>query len=98
MRPFDDTSNIRLPVASSWRQCERQIKEFEKAWQGGEEPAIDDYLVAAPEDREALLIELVHIDLEFRLKTGREVGTHSYFSRFPELQQNEQAAMELLEA
>src|SRR4051812_47734429 len=44
------------------------ILRFERAWQTGPQPALDDYLGADPAPD--LLVELVHIDLEFRLKAG----------------------------
>src|SRR5262249_26368576 len=53
----------------SWSACEERIKRFEKACQQGAAPLINDYLTEG-DSRLPLLIELVHIDLEFRLKSG----------------------------
>lgn len=98
MRPLSfDTVNIALPANAAWRDCERQIKAFEEAWRGGTQPVIEDYLIAT-RDRVALLVELVHVDLEFRFKSGGEPRSESYFARFPELEQEAERAIELLAA
>jgi serine/threonine protein kinase/predicted ATPase len=90
-----DTDNILMPGSASWYRRERQIKAFEDAWQAGSEPAIEGFL--SPEsDRLALLIELVHVDLEYRFKHGREARSEQYFERFPELRSDSKIAVELL--
>ena len=40
---------------------------FEDAWKRGQRPAIEDHLPAANPGRHAVLVELVHADLDFRL-------------------------------
>src|SRR5262249_52868745 len=49
---------------------EQRVEEFETAWQRGERPALESYLASAGDRRRPLLIELVHADLELRLKAG----------------------------
>ena len=46
--------------------------------------------------RQAVLIELAHIDLEMRLKRGEPVRVESYFSRFPPLAGDPAVAVELI--
>jgi serine/threonine protein kinase len=68
-----------------WCRLEEVIEQFEDAWRQGQSPAIDEYLRHAGTERPALLRELVHADLECRLKRGEQVRIESYLTRFPEL-------------
>ena len=45
-------------------------------------------MVEGLQPRSAVLVELVHIDLECRLKTGEPARVESYLERFPELSQD----------
>jgi predicted ATPase len=72
-------------TSPSWSRCEDLIKAFESAWRSGQFPRIADYLWSEGETRIALLVELVHVDLEFRLKAGQSVRPENYFDEFPEL-------------
>jgi eukaryotic-like serine/threonine-protein kinase len=54
--------------------AEDRIKAFELAWQRGERPAIAEHLPADAVVRLAVLVELVHIDLERRIKAGEDLG------------------------
>ena len=65
---------------------EDAVQRFEDAWLRGESPEIDAYLTGEGQSRQALLIELVHTDLEYRLKAGEPCRIESYIRRFPELQ------------
>src|SRR5262245_61103126 len=64
---------------------ESAIRAFEDAWQRGETPCIDNFLPADGPQRVPTLIELVHADLEIRLKRGEPVRVESYLQRYPEL-------------
>jgi tetratricopeptide (TPR) repeat protein/tRNA A-37 threonylcarbamoyl transferase component Bud32 len=69
------------------------IGKFEEAWQRGPAPAIEDYL---PPGDVTALAELVHVDLERRLKTGDEVRVESYLERFPTLADLPDTVLELI--
>jgi WD40 repeat protein/serine/threonine protein kinase len=73
------------PAAADPLPLERAVDRFEEAWQRGERPALADYLPADGADRTAVLIELVHVDLERRLKAGDAVRVEAYLERYPEL-------------
>src|SRR5689334_11818426 len=75
---------------------EDRILRFERAWQSGPQPALDDYLGADP--AQDLLVELVHIDLEFRLKAGSTARAADYLVRYPQLAADTEAAASLIEA
>ena len=64
---------------------EELIERFESAWRRGERPAIDAFLPADPAERRAVLVELVHAELECRLKAGEPARAEEYVRRYPEL-------------
>lgn len=82
----------------TWTGCESVIKAFEQAWHRGPAPDIDHFLLADGPDRVSLLIELVHADLEFRLKAGEKMRVEAYLSRYPELAENAHAVIDLIAA
>jgi tetratricopeptide (TPR) repeat protein len=69
------------------------LGRFEEAWQQGEPPDIDAYL--PPGDARALA-ELVHIDLERRLKAGQAVRVEDYLQRYPALAGQAGAVVDLI--
>jgi predicted ATPase/tRNA A-37 threonylcarbamoyl transferase component Bud32 len=99
MTPAPADSAICDPLAGgSWPQCEQLIEAFERAWREGPRPNIDDYLSVASSERDALLIELVHVDLEFRLKAAESARVESYLSLYPQLTRDSAVALDLLES
>src|SRR5262245_54763019 len=95
---FDNPDSARLLTSSHWSECEDRIYAFENAWRQGPPPAIADFLCASGSIRRALLVELVHVDLEFRLKRGEAVQVQSYLEGFSELRDDRSAALELIAA
>jgi CHASE2 domain-containing sensor protein len=79
-------------------ELERILDRFETAWRQGEQPDIVDYLPADCPERTALLIELVQIDLERRLKAGQAVRVEAYLQRYPELTRDVAVVLQLLAA
>jgi hypothetical protein len=73
------------------------IDRFEQAWEGGEPPVIDAYL---PDNvvRLRVLVELVHIDLERRIKAGEDIQVEGYLERFPDLAADAKLALDLISA
>jgi hypothetical protein len=82
---FENVDATGLLASSIWSECEGRIEAFEKAWREQQAPAIEDYLCASGPTRRALLIELVSLDLEFRLKAGEAARVESYLGTYPEL-------------
>jgi predicted ATPase/tRNA A-37 threonylcarbamoyl transferase component Bud32 len=95
---FEDPDHTELLASPSWSFCEARLQAFEHAWTQGKAPAIADYLIARGSARQALLLELVHVDLEFRLKAGEIARVERYFEAFPELRHDHSAAQDLIEA
>jgi WD40 repeat protein len=70
---------------TAWVECESVIRRFEDAWREDERPDIGDYLTSDSPHATRLLVELVHIDLEFHLRAGDFARVEDYLARFPEL-------------
>jgi len=82
-----------MPAARRSPNSERQrheevLRHFEDAWRGGRQPVLEEYLPADPAERSGLLVELVHLDLEYRIKAGERVTLGFYTERFPELKRD----------
>jgi len=77
MKPVDPTLGLRIEAVCT---------QFEKAWQAGTGPRIEDYLAGwTGEERSALLRELIPLDLEYRRKAGEEATLADYSRHFPGL-------------
>ncbi|MBX3413226.1 MAG: protein kinase [Pirellulales bacterium] len=87
--PFDRTAaDLRLDDA---------VERFEKAWQSGDRPAIDAFLAEAEaEERRRWLTELIHVDIEYRLKAGEAPRVEEYLARFAELASDDRLVVDLL--
>lgn len=75
---------------------ESVIRRFEKDWHGGHLSTLDQYAVAAGPSSYRVLIELAHIDLEFRIKAGEAARASDYFARYPDLAADTEAAASLI--
>jgi serine/threonine protein kinase/predicted ATPase len=100
MRRFNITSHDSAQLLSSpaWSHCEVLIRAFEEAWRRGDAPRIQEYLRVDGPERPFLLIELVHVDLEFRFKSGEAVRIETYLSNHPELACDRSTMLELMVA
>lgn len=83
------TSFASLPLSLAL-ELEEICGRFERAWhearKGGFAPRPDDYLASAPEaGRQALLRELIRIDLAYRREAGELPTADDYQQRFPDL-------------
>jgi RNA polymerase sigma-70 factor (ECF subfamily) len=77
---------------------ESLLSQFESAWQRGETPAIGEYLDRVGSERATALVELLHVDLERRLKRGEAVRVEHYLDRYAELKSNPVAVVGLIRA
>src|SRR5262249_5565512 len=73
---------------------ESVLRRFEQGWAAGLRPALEDCL-PPPGDRGrvAVLVELVQLELEFRLKAGEPARVEDYLGRVPELAAADQAVL-----
>ncbi|MCI0359886.1 MAG: protein kinase, partial [Planctomycetaceae bacterium] len=93
-----DSHNIIPPSEGPWSQYEEVIDAFERAWQIRPLPSIDDFLRNEASEQVALLVELIHVDLEFRIKAGEAARVESYLERYPHLTHDSGVVLGLLEA
>ena len=80
--------NIRqkkLPIAALER-IDDLCAEFEQKWQTNEPPSIESRLAGevAPIERDALLAELIVLDVDYRRRRGETPTEQEYLDRFPE--------------
>jgi serine/threonine protein kinase len=61
------------------------VDAFEEAWRREPGPSIDDHLPADEPQRQAVLAELVRVDMVARLNRGETVRTEEYLARYPAL-------------
>ncbi len=81
-----------------WTKLEEIVDRFEAAWQRGERPSIAEFLHAGVADRRELLVELVHAELELRIKGGDAARVEQYLSQFPELTNRRLTVLDLIAA
>ena len=72
------------------------IESFEAALKRDEHPRIADYLPRP--DVRAALVELLHVEMEFKLKGGGEASVSEYLSSYPPLHDDRDAVVTLIEA
>jgi WD40 repeat protein len=93
-----NTVNLSGSSAAVSEQRESALRRFEAAWRAGLPPRLEDYLPDHPAQRLPVLLELIHLDLEYRLKAGQNAGLEDYQRRFPELSEQRSAALSILAA
>jgi predicted ATPase len=90
--------HLRTLSPDEWGHLERAVDRFVTAWRVGDRPAIADYLPADVGLRPPALVELVHTDLELRLKAGEAARVEEYLRAFAELATLPGAAVDLIVA
>jgi serine/threonine-protein kinase len=84
--------------SGAWHELERVVERFERAWEQGSRPTLDEFLPADTTVRSALVIELAHAELEYRLRAGEPARAEDYLRKFPELRADRTAAMDFISA
>src|SRR5262245_55217715 len=77
---------------------ERVVRAFERAWQGPDRPRIESHLPTVREATTQLLVELIHIDLDLRLRSGEAARVEDYLERFPPLAEDPAGLLSLIAA
>ena len=72
------------------------VEAFESALRRGEAPRIAAY-VSELQDIE-VLIELLHVEMEYKLKNGQEASVAEYLASYPQVAKEPSAVVELIEA
>jgi tetratricopeptide (TPR) repeat protein len=79
------TADRELPLPLA-RQINGVCNWFERAWQAGQRPEIEEYLGGMPEPaRSALLGELIALDVAYRQQAGEAPRAAEYQVRFPSM-------------
>ena len=81
----------------TWDESEDVIRSFEDAWEGPARPEILAYLPTG-DGRTRLLTELVHVDLEYRLRAGEPARVEEYLARYPDLSNDRAVVVDLITA
>ena len=79
-----------------WERLERIVEDFEDQWQAGDRPNAADFLKRHEAERQALLAELLHVDVEFRVRSGEDVPFDQWLQDFPELRTRTSLLAELV--
>ncbi len=92
------SSNSALPAPSSDASLRtRCVEDFQHSLQGGSPSPLEQFLPEGAK-RLAVLVELVHVELEFRLKRGEPARVEEYLARYPELGSQPVAVRDLFAA
>src|SRR6185312_3502369 len=94
MSPVPNGAPGRLSLSDRVAQV---VEQFRMALRRGESPALATFLVPGVLSG-AVLAELVHAELEFRLEAGEPARVEEYLERFPELTADPAVVAELLGA
>jgi hypothetical protein len=92
---------IRQLPSADWDRVQQLLEDFEGELRGGRRPGIRDYrarLPLAPDAAVALLAELVHVELEYRLKAGEPARVENYLAEYPDLAADPGLVVELIQA
>ena len=79
--------------SSAWEQ---EVTQFEKAWQQGDRPHIEDRVADQTDPSDPLLKELVRVELECRLKAGETARVEEYLARFPVLTEDDRFVLKMI--
>jgi hypothetical protein len=85
------------PQDEKWLRIDRIADRFEEAWEQGKRPALSEYLREGADLLPELLVELIHVELEFRLQAGEAARVEEYLTRYPELADERQAVLALIQ-
>ena len=83
-------------AGGTWMRVHRVVTRFEQARLRGERPSIGEALAEAGPHRSTVLVELVHSELEWRLRAGEPARVEDYLVAFPELNRDRRALVGLL--
>src|SRR5207302_2908819 len=94
----DASRTAGIAADQTWRYREEILGRFEAAWRSGPRPRIEEFIPAPPGSNLHLLIEIIHLDVEYRLRAGEKVTATDYTARFPELGRHPAALLSVARA
>ena len=69
------------PESLSFTDVQKSVRSFRQALGRGERPAIENSVPTGTAHRLEIVLELVHEEMEFRLKQGEELDSRSFLER-----------------
>lgn len=88
-----------METTAVWKRSslfDEVLYRFEKDYRAGKNPDVASYLSGEGEKRRELLLELLHSDLELRLRAGEVLRVRDYLAVFPELAERPAEILSLL--
>jgi serine/threonine protein kinase len=82
----------------AWDAVQDRVESFRQALKHGERPAIEAYAPEGMAHRNVLLFELVHEEMEVRIKAGERCEVAAYLARFADLAADAHAVDDLVAA
>jgi serine/threonine protein kinase len=82
----------------SWLGVQERVRSFRQAIARGERPELNQYAPAGTADRKVVLLELLHEEMEYRIKAGEPFALESFLARYRDLANDDHAVSELREA
>jgi eukaryotic-like serine/threonine-protein kinase len=92
----DTPAGDRNPDPEASAALEAIVEQFEDAWEQGRPLPPDHFLPLEEPLRTRILVELVHADLERRLKAGEAARVEAYLQRYPELAATRDVVVDLI--
>jgi len=93
----DSAINLQQTVDHSSSNMTAVIDAYEGALRSNLDPNLEDYLPASGADRTSMLVELLHVDLELRLRRGQTASVQEYAKRYPDLLTRKSDVLNLLQ-
>ncbi len=93
----DSAINLQQTVDHSSSNMTAVIDAYEGALRSNLDPNLEDYLPASGADRTSMLVELLHVDLELRLRRGQPASVQEYAKRYPDLLPRKRDMLNLLQ-
>ncbi len=93
----DSAINLQQTVDHSSSNMTAVIDAYEGALRSNLDPNLEDYLPASGADRTSMLVELLHVDLELRLRRGQPASVQEYAKRYPDLLPRKSDMLNLLQ-
>ena len=85
--------------SQSWEVLADAIRRLESAWKTSPDPNLASFVPsAAIPSRQRVLVELIKVDQEYRWRSGHGQNLESYLANWPELTNQRDLLIELLEA
>ena len=82
-----------------WALLSRTVRQLEQSWRENCEADVAEYVPASNHPlRQLVLLELVKVDQEYRWKSGQKKNVEEYLEEWPELKDEPDIVVELVEA